>query len=150
MEVAKAKLIHLWPVAAKLVALTFFSWAASAFVSFLIAPQIQDLGSLLWLAKWLFLALPFMILVVFIWNIGRSPNRITITDDGLGIEWFDNSMTAVLWSDVQTARRIGHGHWQLVTNIDTVTTIWPGAFSNNAKTQLDRVISSSVPVQQSA
>ena len=149
MEIAKAKLIHLWPVAAKLVSVTFFSWAASAFLSFVIAPRRQDLGSLLWLAKWFLLALPFIILVVFIWNIGRSPIRISIIDDGLEIKRFDNSSTAVLWSEVQSAQRLGHGHWYLVTNTDTETTIWPGAFSNTAKTQLDQVISSHVQVQQS-
>ena len=150
MEIAKANLIHLWPVAAKLVTVTFFSWAASAFVGFVIAPQRQDLGILLWLAKWLLLALPFITLIVFIWNIGRSPIRISVIDDGLEIERFDNSVAVIHWSEVQAAMQVSHGHWHLVTNKDTETTIWPGAFSNNAKTQLDQVISSNVPVEQSA
>ena len=143
-EIARAKLRHLWPVAVKLVTTTFFSWAAGALLTFGIDPQGRDFGLLLVTARWILLALPFVILAVFIWNIGRSPVRVSTITGGLEIERFDATVTSLLWSDVRSASHTAPGHWWFETASDGEIGIWPGAFSKEDRARLDQVVSSNV------
>jgi hypothetical protein len=145
MQIAQARIKHLWPYAVRsvllFVAMVGVQVAWNEFLSWAVGPD-RSVSQAIEIAIWLLWAVPVLIPVWVLWNVGRGPTRIFDTGTGIRLEDFDGTNQEIAWCTIQAVSRSKAGEWVLTCEDQSRARIWPKAYSTNERQHLEKLFQS--------